>query len=61
MKAKVLVIGSINTDLVTYVDRIPAPGETVTDGSFASFPGGKGAQTSMPTAEGIERFISMRI
>ena len=40
---KVLVFGGINTDLVTYVDALPAPGETVNGGKFMSFPGGKGA------------------
>ncbi len=50
MKGKVLVFGSINTDLVTYVDVIPAPGETVTGGKFMSFPGGKGANQAVAAA-----------
>ncbi len=44
---KVLVFGSINTDLVTYVDTLPAPGETVSSGKFMSFPGGKGANQAV--------------
>lgn len=44
---RVLVFGSINTDFVTYVDVIPAPGETVIGGRFQSFPGGKGANQAV--------------
>lgn len=47
---KVLVFGSINTDMVTYVDVLPSPGETVTDGKFMSFPGGKGANQAVAAA-----------
>ena len=47
---KVLVFGSINTDLVTYVDVLPTPGETVTGGRFQSFPGGKGANQAVAAA-----------
>ena len=47
---KVLIFGSINTDLVTYVDSLPAPGETATGGRFQSFPGGKGANQAVAAA-----------
>ena len=47
---RVIVFGSINTDLVTYVNALPAPGETVTGGEFESFPGGKGANQAVAAA-----------
>jgi len=50
VKGRVLVFGSINTDFVTYVADLPAPGETVTGGRFVSFPGGKGANQAVAAA-----------
>lgn len=44
---KVLVIGSINMDLVVHAARFPMPGETVSGKSFATFPGGKGANQAV--------------
>lgn len=43
----VVVFGSINVDLVAQVARIPAPGETIAGRSFASLPGGKGANQAL--------------
>ena len=43
----VLVIGSINMDLVVSADRFPGPGETVLGQSFCTFPGGKGANQAV--------------
>lgn len=39
----VLVVGSINMDLVYPSDRLPAPGETILGQDYKTYPGGKGA------------------
>jgi ribokinase len=46
----VLVLGSINTDLVIRGQRLPAPGETVLGGSFFQAQGGKGANQAVAAA-----------
>jgi ribokinase len=46
----VVVVGSVNVDLVVTVDRLPAPGETVTGGTFAIHHGGKGANQAVAAA-----------
>jgi ribokinase len=43
----VLVVGSMNMDLVAYVDRVPGPGETVVGRRFQSGFGGKGANQAV--------------
>ena len=48
--ATVLVVGSINVDLVVALERLPAPGETVTGGRFARHGGGKGANQAVAAA-----------
>ncbi|NLN69824.1 MAG: ribokinase [Chloroflexi bacterium] len=48
--AKILVVGSINMDLVVRVPRPPAPGETILGGDFQTFPGGKGANQAVAAA-----------
>jgi ribokinase len=50
MRGRVFVYGSINTDLVVYVAKLPKPGETVSGGTYASFPGGKGANQAVAAA-----------
>ena len=44
---KIYVVGSINRDLVVYVDGLPRPGETVFGNRFQQFPGGKGANQAV--------------
>ncbi len=39
----IVVVGSINIDLVVKSERLPVPGETILGGEFRSHPGGKGA------------------
>lgn len=50
MSGRVFVFGSINTDLVVYVRTAPRPGETVSGGTFAISPGGKGANQAVAAA-----------
>jgi ribokinase len=49
-KPRVLVVGSSNTDLVVYCQRLPKPGETVLGGEFKTFGGGKGANQAVAAA-----------
>jgi ribokinase len=43
----IIVFGSINIDLVTPVERLPGPGETVLGPGYALHPGGKGANQAL--------------
>lgn len=43
----IVVVGSINMDLVVRIDRLPAPGETRPARSLAFVPGGKGANQAV--------------
>ncbi|MGA2616668.1 MAG: ribokinase [Thermoguttaceae bacterium] len=47
---RIVVIGSVNTDMVVKGRRLPAPGETVTGGRFFLAPGGKGANQAVAAA-----------
>ncbi|GAA2877925.1 ribokinase [Streptosporangium fragile] len=44
------VFGSVNMDLVAYVEAAPALGETVTGRAFHTVPGGKGANQAIAAA-----------
>lgn len=48
--ARVVVVGSVNADLLAQVDLHPAPGETVLGRSLAVLPGGKGANQAVAAA-----------
>jgi ribokinase len=50
MAGSVLVVGSINVDLVVRVPVLPAPGHTVSGGTFARHGGGKGANQAAAAA-----------
>ena len=47
---KIIVLGSINADLVVRSQRLPSPGETVTGGEFYQAGGGKGANQAVAAA-----------
>jgi len=47
---RVIVVGSVNVDLVASAERLPVPGETVTGAMFAEHDGGKGANQAVAAA-----------
>ena len=49
-RGRVLVVGSVNVDLVVTTDRLPRPGETVTGGRLAQHHGGKGGNQAVAAA-----------
>jgi ribokinase len=51
VEKKLLVVGSINIDLVAGSTRIPAPGETILGSTFEVFNGGKGANQAVAIAK----------
>jgi|SRR5271165_647520 len=51
MQKPIVVVGSINLDLVVGADRIPQVGETIIGNSFSTFYGGKGANQAVSAAK----------
>src|SRR5205809_662186 len=47
----IVVIGSINMDLVCRVQRMPAAGETILGSDLSTLPGGKGANGKLKPAD----------
>lgn len=58
MSASVVVVGSINVDIVVAVPHIPAPGETVLGADSFRNAGGKGANQAV-TAARLGRHVAM--
>ena len=50
MPPSITVVGSANVDHVARCERLPRPGETVTDATFERVPGGKGANQAVAAA-----------
>lgn len=50
MCANVVVVGSLNMDLVTRASRLPRAGETLIGQTFSTVPGGKGANQAVAAA-----------
>lgn len=55
---KILVVGSINMDLVTVTEKTPKIGETVLGRTFSQIPGGKGANQAVAMAR-LKADVSM--
>jgi len=51
MVKPIVVVGSINIDLVACSERIPAPGETISGSVFNTYFGGKGANQAVAAAK----------
>lgn len=49
--ADILVLGSLNMDLIVRTPRLPAPGETILGTGFSTAPGGKGANQAVAAAK----------
>ena len=47
----IIVLGSLNMDLIVRTPRIPAPGETILGSAFSTAPGGKGANQAVAAAK----------
>ncbi len=47
---RIVVVGSVNMDLVVGVPHIPVPGETILGDSLVEYPGGKGANQAVAAA-----------
>jgi len=61
-QARVVVVGSSNTDLVVRAKRIPVPGETVLGGDLLIASGGKGANQAVAAARlGAEVTLVARV
>jgi ribokinase len=50
LRSRVIVVGSVNIDLVIDVAHLPGPGETVIGGRFARHHGGKGGNQAVAAA-----------
>ena len=46
-KPRIVVVGSINMDLVVRASEMPSPGQTVMGHNFSTIPGGKGANQAI--------------
>jgi ribokinase len=46
----IVVVGSVNMDLVVRAPHLPQPGETIIGSDFKTFPGGKGANQAVAAA-----------
>jgi ribokinase len=50
---RLAVVGAVNMDLVVHIERLPGPGETVTNGAFSRHHGGKGGNQAVGAARAL--------
>ena len=50
MTVNIVVVGSVNTDLIVRAPRLPLGGETLTGSDFHTISGGKGANQAVAAA-----------
>ena len=55
----IVVVGSVNLDLVASVEKLPVAGETVTGAELNRYPGGKGANQALAAPIGAS-FLDVR-
>jgi len=59
---RIVVVGSVNMDLIVKLRKLPVVGETVIGGTFKMSPGGKGANQAVAAAKlGAESYFVGRI
>jgi ribokinase len=58
-RSGIIVLGSINMDLVVRVERMPQPGETVLGGRFSTNLGGKGANQAVAAARAASSQVTL--
>ena len=62
MGKKILVLGSVNMDLVLQLDKMPMAGETIFGRNLENIPGGKGANQAVAAARlGADVFFAGRV
>jgi hypothetical protein len=54
--AKIVVIGSLNMDIVAVATRLPVAGETILGVQYLNEPGGKGANQAYAAAKALWRW-----
>jgi len=61
-RPSIVVVGSVNLDIVACADRLPVAGETVTGAELSCFPGGKGANQALAAKRlGADVFLVARV
>jgi ribokinase len=61
-RPSIVVVGSVNLDIVVSVENLPVAGETVTGADLSKYPGGKGANQALAAKRlGADVFLVARV